>query len=73
MSDETCTLCIAAAGEYNWGKACCRARFVVGLPGIDWRQGWMARWKLSEIPEFYAEIEQAVKVRWANKMGALHV
>lgn len=69
---ETCTLCLAPTGEYNWGNLCCRARFVTGLPGIDWRRGWMARWKASETPEFFAAVERAVKVRWENKMGSVN-
>ena len=68
--DYTCPLCVAASGEYNWGNLCCRARFVTGLPGIDWRRGWMARWKLREPPAFYTSIELAVKSRWENKTGA---
>jgi hypothetical protein len=67
-----CNLCLVASGEFNWGNVCCRARFVIGLPGIDWRRGWMARWKAREIPEFYAEIERAVKARWENKAGAVN-
>jgi len=65
-----CNLCVATSGEYNWANVCCRARFVTGLPGIDWRRAWMERWKSREIPDFYEAIELAVKTRWANKMGA---
>lgn len=70
---QACALCVAATGEYNWGNLCCRARFVTGLPGIDWRRGWMDRWKARESPDFYAAIERAVKTAWENKTGAVNV
>lgn len=70
--DESCALCIESSGEFNWGKLCCRARFVTGLPDIDLRRGWMARWKSREIPDFYSAIEQLVKIRWKNKAGIVN-
>jgi hypothetical protein len=70
--DGTCDLCTAAAGIYNWGNLCCRARFVTSLPGIDLRRGWMARWKSRETPSFYAAIARAVKAQWEIKTGVAH-
>jgi hypothetical protein len=73
FSGEPCALCISAAGEYNWGNVCCRARFVTGLPGIDWRREWMAYWRHCESSDFYSAIEQTVKTLWDAKIGALNV
>lgn len=72
FSDDPCPLCVAKDGEYGWGNVCCRARFVISLPGIDWRRGWMARWKMKELPDFYMAIEHAVKKLWENKTGVAH-
>lgn len=66
-SASPCHLCAAASGEFNWGNVCCRTRFIVGLPGIDWRRGWMERWKARESSEFYDAIARAVKAGWELK------
>lgn len=71
--DEDCALCIDKSGEYNWNQVCCRARFILDLPGVDWRREWLAHWKHRENPDFYAAIEQAVKSRWAKKVEAANV
>ena len=62
-----CQMCVDDAGVYDWSLICCRARFVTRLPGVYWRRGWMQRWKSSEGPRFYADIERAVKDLWKSK------
>ena len=68
MSEQNqleCKLCIEssnkAMGNYYWGNACCRARFLKSLPHDDLRVGWLQRWKAAESSEFYSAIEKAVE------------
>lgn len=71
-SADDCGLCVRENGLFDWGQVCCRARFVIGLPGIEYRRGWMARWKARENAEFYAQIAAEVKARWDKKTGVAH-
>lgn len=64
-----CELCAKDDGNYDFGRVCCRARFITSLPMVHLRRGWMARWKTRESAGLYAEIERAVTARWKNKKG----
>lgn len=73
MCVSPCQLCSTASCEFNWSNVCCRARFITGLPRIDLRRGWMARWKERESAEFYDAIARAVKAAWELKTSGVEV
>ena len=68
LDTHECDDCIEDKGLYDFSRACCRARFLVSVPLLDLRKGWMRRWKRKVSEEFYDAIEAAVKKRW-EKIG----
>lgn len=66
MGPPECDLCAKDDGNYHFGRVCCRARYITGLPMKRLRTGWMERWRGQLPGAVYAEIEAAVKARWAR-------
>jgi hypothetical protein len=66
-----CGLCAIDDGNYDFTRACCRARFLLHVPVKALRAGWMGRWKRQLVgnPAFFAEIEKAVRERWEKMKG----
>jgi len=62
-----CDLCAADKGVYDFGRVCCCARYVCSIPLKAMRQGWMERLKSRVDAGFFAQLEQAISVRWSNK------
>lgn len=66
-----CDLCARDGGHYDFGRVCCRARFIVSLPLKRLRSGWMERWQ-SQLPyPVYAEVRDAVEARWVRLKGPI--
>lgn len=66
-----CEFCAKEDGNYHFGRVCCRARYITGLPLKRLRTGWMERWRVMLPGALYAEIEEAVKARWERTKGAV--
>lgn len=64
--DGACALCVRRGGEYDFGRACCMARFLQALPSRDMRRGWLARWRAqgvsaSQLADVKQRLNRAVK------------
>lgn len=67
MPAQQCNLCVSDAGVYDFARVCCMARFVCSIPLKHLRKGWMERFRARKGADVYAELERAVKARWAEK------
>lgn len=67
MPAQQCNLCDRDAGVYDFSRVCCMARFVCSIPLKTLRRGWMARFEARKGADIYAQLERAVKARWADK------
>lgn len=66
-----CPLCVRAAGKpgglHNMSLVCCRVRFLLGVPTLDLRRGWLDRWREKLGSEKVDQIKAEVQRRWANR------
>lgn len=65
-----CDLCARDDGNYDFGRVCCRARYITSLPLKRLRTGWMERWRKQLPASTYAQLEDAVRVRWESLLNA---
>lgn len=61
-----CELCAVDSAVYNFGMVCCRVRFILGVPVLEIRQGWLERWRRMD-SEMGAEVEREVAAQWKSK------
>ena len=66
---DECSDCVADKGLYHRSRACCWARYLVSLPLLELRRGWLERLKARVSAKFYAEIERSTKMRWEKIKG----
>lgn len=58
-----CELCVGDSPIYDFGLVCCRARFILSVPMLEVRRGWIERWKRKD-SEMCAAVEREVRMRW---------
>lgn len=61
MQNTDCPLCASDTSELNMHRVCCRVRFLLRLPNVTLRRGWLERWK--DWPEI-EKVKDELKARW---------
>lgn len=70
LDPSDCPRCAKAAGKsggiYNFGPdiICCRVRFLLGLPTLELRRGWLERWRDQKGGEFVDKIKAELRKKW---------
>jgi hypothetical protein len=65
-----CDLCEKNGSVYNFNRTCCLARFVVKLPSLELRRGWLARLAEQRGEEFQVEVAAEVRRLWEERKAA---
>lgn len=65
MTDE-CEYCKRSGGRYDFGRTCCRVRFILSLPTRELRAGWIERWRAKN-RAFADKVEAEVRARWVQR------
>jgi hypothetical protein len=42
---SVCDCCFGALSRFDFGRRCCRVRFLVALPSKGLRAGWLGQWE----------------------------
>ena len=62
----TCRLCEINSPLKDFNRSCCRARFLVSLPSLRHRQGWLELWR-QECQQMVLEIEAIARGLWEGR------
>jgi hypothetical protein len=61
---DNCDLCAREAGEHDFGRACCRSRFLLAQRHIDVRRNWLEIFRKDYGEQAAAETEARVRAGW---------
>lgn len=59
-----CELCAKRSAVLDFRRICCRVRFVMSLPSLEMRAGWLALWREKDGKTMAEEIEREVRAKW---------
>lgn len=65
-----CPHCESNASTLDWKHPGCVARFVVSLPSLELRRGWLARLAEQRGEEFQVEVAAEVRRLWEERKAA---
>ena len=68
---ERCEFCKTGSGRYDWGLACCLARYVAGEPTQARRAMWLERIRRAVPAETLALVEPLARELYAQMPGKL--
>ena len=63
----TCELCDKQTGALDFGRNCCRVRFLLAEPRRMVRQAWLIRWTTEYGRNAAKETEAAVLAQWQER------
>ncbi len=61
-----CELCLIDSPVYEFGRVCCRVRYIIGEPRLEVRRAWLERWK-NKNHVLGEKVEREVTARWVLK------